>query len=199
MKIIIGLGNPGRKYINTRHNAGFLAIDKIISKYNISPLVFFKKFNALVSMGFLGKKKVIIAKPQVFMNNSGVPVKALLSFYKILSENLYVFHDDIDIALGKFKFTNSSSSAGHKGIESIIKELKTKNFNRFRLGISPTEKPKNAEQFVLKRFSRKEKSEIEKAIILSIEEMEEKMNYPALKGRGILSETSSFGGFHPPK
>ena len=106
-----------------------------------------------------------MAKPQTFMNNSGKVVKALLIFYKIKGATLIVVHDDIDIPLGKIKIIKNRGSAGHKGVESIIKELKTKNFIRVRAGIQPKEgKPKNAEKFVLRKFTREEEKILKQAL-----------------------------------
>lgn len=133
MLFIVGLGNPGEKYKNTRHNIGFRVIDEFREKNNFSEFRISQKFNAEISKGEIAGQSVILAKPQTFMNNSGKAVKSLL-------RNLFVIHDDIDLPLGKIKIVKNRGSAGHKGVESIIKELGTKNFIRFRIGISP-EKP----------------------------------------------------------
>ena len=133
MIIIVGLGNPGKKYEKTRHNVGFRVIDELTK---------------------IKTRKFIIAKPQTFMNNSGKAVKALVSFYKIKPENLWIVHDDIDLPIGKIKTAKGRGSAGHKGVQSIINELRTKDFNRIRIGICPkTGKPKSVEKFVLQNFT----------------------------------------------
>ena len=115
VKLIIGLGNPGKEYERTRHNAGFLFIDELERL----------------------KIKITLAKSQSFMNESGKAVADLIKFYKIKPENILVVHDDIDILWSNFKFSFGRSSAGHKGVESVIKALKTKNFWRLRIGIQP--------------------------------------------------------------
>jgi len=136
MILIAGLGNPGKKYQGTRHNIGFLVIDQLKT---------------------LNPEGVVLAKPQTFMNNSGKAVKSLLGDYKEKPENLIVVHDDIDLPLGKIKIAKDRGAAGHKGVESIIKELKTKNFTRLRIGIQPKSgKPRKSEIFVLQKFKKEE-------------------------------------------
>jgi len=177
MIIIIGLGNSGKKYKNTRHNIGFQIIDEFAKENNFPEFRLSKKFNSLVSESILNNEKIILAKPQTFMNQSGKAAKALTSFYKITPPgrvvitrpgrvvDLVVAHDDIDLSLGKIKIVKNRGAAGHKGVESIIKELGTKDFIRFRIGIQPEKgKPKNVEKFVLQKFDKEEK-EILKQII----------------------------------
>lgn len=158
MILLAGLGNPGKKYKDTRHNIGFLVIDKFKEINNFPEFKLSKKFNSLVSEGFIDSKKVILAKPQTFMNESGKAVKALVSFYKI--KVLFVAHDDIDLPLGKIKIAKGQGAAGHKGVKSIIKEIGTKDFTRIRIGISPEKKPKNVEKFVLQKFNKENKTSI---------------------------------------
>jgi len=163
MIIIIGLGNPGEKFKDTRHNIGFEVLDKIKEKNDFSDFTFSKKFNAQISKGILNQEKTILAKPQTFMNSSGKSAKALTQYYK--KAKLIIVHDDIDILLGKVKFSKDSGSAGHKGVESVINNLGTKDFMRLRIGIVPLKgKPKETEKFVLKKFTKKEKETIQKII-----------------------------------
>ena len=177
-RVIVGLGNPGEKYELTRHNTGFLAVDALAQKYE-ADWTQNKKFNAYVC----DTSEYALVKPLTFMNNSGMSVRAVLSFYKLLpklaffrragadlSDTLTVIHDDIDIGLGKYKIAAGSGSAGHLGVESIINHLKTKNFRRVRIGIR-TEAVKNipTEKFVLQRFSREE-CEIMKNLIKKLTE-----------------------------
>lgn len=134
IKLIIGLGNPGKEYERTRHNVGFLFIDILENS--------------------LKNKKIILAKTQTFMNKSGAAVLALSKFHKVKPENILVVHDDIDILWSNFKFSFGRSSAGHKGVESVIKSLKTKNFWRLRIGIQPTvKKHTKADKLILKKFT----------------------------------------------
>jgi len=144
MILIVGLGNPGRKFQKTRHNIGSRVIDELKS---------------------LNLKGIILVKPQVYMNQSGSAVKGLIKKYKLGVENLIVVHDDIDLLLGKIRIVKNRGAAGHKGVESIIKSLGTKNFVRFRIGICPkTDKPKRPEKFVLQKFNKKEGEIIKKVI-----------------------------------
>lgn len=159
--IIIGLGNPGDEYKNTRHNAGFLALDEFVKEANFPEPVFQKKFNALISEKTEDTTKIILAKPQTFMNNSGSTAAKLATLYK--TKNLVVVHDDIDLPLGKIKIVKSRGSAGHKGVESIIKTLGTKNLIRIRIGIE-TRKESKAMDLVLKNFTKKEQEVLNEAI-----------------------------------
>jgi len=159
--IVVGLGNPGTKYNHTRHNAGFVAIDYIATKYNFPEFKLSKKHTALVSEGMINEKSVILAKPETFMNKSGASVQSLIKQDK----DLLVIHDDIDLTLGTTKIASNSSSAGHKGVQDIIQVLGTQDFNRIRIGIQPkTGKPKDTESFVLKQFSEEEQLRLKEAI-----------------------------------
>ena len=174
MTIIVGLGNPGKKYKDTRHNVGFQIIDEFAEKNNFPEFKFSKKFNALISENALNNEKIILAKPQTFMNNSGVAVKKITTNYKLQTINLIIVHDDIDLLLGKIRISKNRGSAGHKGVESIIKELGIKDFIRLRIGIGPAfvplasgtsaDKPKNVEKFVLQKFDKKEEEIIKEVI-----------------------------------
>lgn len=181
MHIIIGLGNPGEQYKNTRHNAGFMAIDALANQLGLVWKTN-KKFKAETAEG----QEFILIKPQNLMNNSGVPAAAVLSYYKLLpkklgilktanadlSEILTVIHDDLDIELGKYKTSVDSRSAGHRGVESIINQLKTKNFKRIRIGIrSPMFEKIPADKFVMQRFNDEEKTIINLLISKIIEEI----------------------------
>lgn len=165
MFLIVGLGNPEKKYEGTRHNAGFMALDEFSRKNNFPEFTLNKKSNALISEGMLGDQKIALAKPQTFMNNSGFTVSILTKNYKLKTMNLVVVHDDIDILLGRIKIAKSRGSAGHKGVESIIKSLGTKNFARIRVGIQPNMgKPEDVEKFVLQPFKKSELSLLQTAI-----------------------------------
>ena len=160
IKLIIGLGNPGKEYENTRHNMGFLFID-------------------ILENNFINKK-IILAKTQAFMNKSGASVLSLMKSNKIKPENLLIVHDDIDILWCNFKFSFGRSSAGHKGVESIIKSLKTKNFWRLRIGIQPIQNTKykiqntrmRADKIILKKFTPNDLKELDKTIKKAISELE---------------------------
>ncbi|MDP2910197.1 MAG: aminoacyl-tRNA hydrolase [bacterium] len=170
--IIIGLGNPGKKYINTRHNIGFEIIDVFTKENNFPEFRLNKKFNALISE----KENILLVKPQTFMNESGISVKKLAGVRPPLNQrgsdprnlrNLYIIHDDIDLPLGKIRISKNRGSAGHKGVESIIKELGTKDFLRIRIGIRPLQRREliyGAEKFVLEKFKKEEKELLNQAV-----------------------------------
>jgi len=165
MVLIVGLGNPGEQYEKTRHNAGFMVLDSFATGNDLPDFTFDKKSNSLTSDSIMENEKIILAKPQTFMNNSGRSVKTLYSKFRILNSNLIIVHDDIDLLLGKIKISVGSSSAGHKGIESIIRMLGTKDFVRIRIGIQPERgKPNDVENFVLKKFSKGESKILEEVI-----------------------------------
>lgn len=157
MKLIVGLGNPGGEYESTRHNIGFMVVDKLEKELarGVPPAwVKDEKKNVLtVRFGDL-----LLVKPQTFMNKSGFAVKALVNFYKLTPADVWVVHDDIDLPLGKIKIRERGSSAGHNGVESIIRELGTNEFVRFRLGIGRgvEEGRGSVISFVLSRFRQSE-------------------------------------------
>ena len=170
MKIIAGLGNPGKKYKGTRHNVGFKIIDEFAKENNFPEFYLSEKNNALISE----KNNIFLIKPQGFMNQSGKTLKTLAENQPRLKflENLIVVHDDIDLLLGKIRISKNRGSAGHKGVESIIGELKSKNFTRLRIGIQPKKgKPENMEKFVLKKFIKEEKKIIKETIKKSLTEL----------------------------
>ena len=153
--IVIGLGNPGKEYEKARHNAGFMALDLFAKEHSFPPFQLVKKHNALVSEESYKGVLTLLVKPQTFMNNSGKAVQSIVKSSP--SQILVVIHDDIDILLGKMKVSEGRGSAGHKGVESIMQELETKNFTRIRIGIQPQKgKPTNSEKFVLQKFSPQE-------------------------------------------
>ena len=157
--IVVGLGNPGEKFDKTRHNAGFMALDFFAKQNNFPEFEFSKKFNAIVSQkdnsDILQNNRVILAKPQTFMNESGKAVSAILK--KSKENMLVVIHDDIDLPLGTIKISKDSGSGGHKGVASIIEHLGTKAFTRIRIGICPPNgKPEKVELFVIQKFTEEE-------------------------------------------
>ncbi len=190
IKLIVGLGNPGKEYENTRHNVGFLFIDQIKKSSDIKEFKFEKKLFSEIAEAefpisnfqFLNKSqipnpknkyKILLAKPQTFMNKSGEAVSALAKFYKLKPENILVVHDDVDILWSNFKFSFGRSSAGHKGVESIIKTLKTKIFWRLRIGIQPTpKKHTSADKIILKKFTPAELKTLNQTIKKAISELE---------------------------
>lgn len=160
MILIVGLGNPGRKFKNTRHNLGFKMIDLIKKQGSFSLWQNKKKLRAKIAKGKIGRQKIILAKPQTFMNQTGVAVKALKNLYKIPLKNIWLIHDDLDLALGKIRIKKNSTASGHKGVQSVIDELGSKNFHRLKIGIGPRPK-KDVKKFVLEKFLKKELKDLE--------------------------------------
>jgi PTH1 family peptidyl-tRNA hydrolase len=166
MKLIVGLGNPGRSYARNRHNIGFIALNHFARSEGIK--FDRKKGLARIGIGKVADKEVVLAKPQTFMNNSGHPVRRLVDRFDIAPNDLIVIHDDLDLPLAKIRISSGSSSGGHKGINSIIQELGSQDFIRLRIGIGRPDKPQISEddiiKYVLSDFSPTEKRAIEKII-----------------------------------
>ena len=173
MKLIVGLGNPEPEYAATRHNTGFLVIDKLLADCE-AETKFDKKTNAEIAKTTINKKRVILAKPQTYMNNSGVTARALLDFYKLKPENLIVIHDDKDIPLGETRVQTNRGPAGHNGVKSIIEHLGTQNFTRIRVGVAPASQNqiKDTGNFVLGKFTAEERKKLSQAIANAVKEIE---------------------------
>jgi PTH1 family peptidyl-tRNA hydrolase len=136
MKYIVGLGNPGEEYKKTRHNTGRIILDIIRKKISADDFEFNKKIYALTSEGKIGKEKVMLIEPETFMNKSGLSLKSLITSKK-KAHDLVVVYDDLDLPIGKMKISFNRGTGGHKGVESVAKQIKTLEFARFRVGISP--------------------------------------------------------------
>lgn len=130
MKILIGLGNVGKEYLHTRHNAGFLALDFLHTKYSFDTWSEKKDLQGILSQGMLHGEKVLLFKPTTLMNNSGQAVSKILHYYKLTPKDIIVIHDDLDITSGTLRYTSSSRSAGNNGVQSIIDHLGTQDFKR---------------------------------------------------------------------
>ena len=158
MKLIVGLGNIGKEYENTRHNMGFMLVDRYLEYKNITDK-FKEKFNAMYVETTINNEKVIFIKPTTYMNNSGIAVRAFVDFYKLKSGDILVISDDLDLDLGKFRLRRNGSSGGHNGLKSIISHLGTDGFKRLRIGISNDKD--DVINYVLSKFSKKELNEID--------------------------------------
>ena len=175
MKLIVGLGNPGKKYEKTRHNVGFMVLDKLkiaLGEYDTSNWDLGKKFNAVICGTSIRGEKIILAKPMTFMNGSGQAVQILAHYYKISPSDIIVVHDDKDIKLGEIKIQKGKNAAGHNGVASIIQNINSKDFIRVRVGIAGNDrKMKDTAKFVLGKFGLLEKKTLNKIIEESIEEI----------------------------
>lgn len=188
MILLVGLGNPGEKYQKTRHNIGFQVVDEFAQKNNFPNFSFSSTYQAELTKGVIANQEITLVKPQTFMNLSGKTIKVLFKKNTPLPSKktksvwisdqpikLLLIHDDLDLLLGKIKIIKNRGTAGHKGVESIINELKTKNFIRFRIGIKnkeanlPTNKAKN---FVLKKFNDQEKEILKQVVKKTVEAIE---------------------------
>lgn len=166
MRIITGLGNPGEKYNKTRHNIGFMAVDKIQEIHSLENFKLEKKFKSEISKGEIGGEKIMLVKPQTFMNNSGDALQSIIKFYKLGVKDAIVIHDEVDLPLGKLKISHSKSAAGHNGIKSIIEHLGSEKLIRLRLGVSPNKKLPSSKtvKYVLQNFSLFQKKELNKVL-----------------------------------
>jgi len=160
--LVVGLGNPGSEYAGTRHNAGFMVVQRLGQRWNL-------KFERRACSSRLtetrrGRTKIILALPQTFMNQSGLAVQSLLSTYKVKPENLLVIYDDLDLPLGEIRIRPQGSPGSHKGMKSIVEVLGTTLFPRVRLGIGPRPEAVEAADYVLSQFSVEEKPKIKEAV-----------------------------------
>ena len=163
MFVIVGLGNPGKKYETTRHNAGFLAIDALAQKYGIP--VTEKKHKALCGSGYIEGIKVILVKPQTFMNLSGESVREVLDFYKLdPEEEMVVLYDDISLAPGNIRIRKKGSAGGHNGIKSIIAHAGTQNFMRVKIGVGEKPSGWDLADYVLGHFSEEDEAKIKEVM-----------------------------------
>jgi PTH1 family peptidyl-tRNA hydrolase len=167
MYLIIGLGNPEADYANTRHNMGFNVINKLSEKYDIE--VKKEKFKALFGTGVIDGEKVILIKPQTFMNLSGEAVQEFVNFYKVPLENMLVIYDDVDIEPGKIRIRKNGSSGHHNGMKSIIKCLNSENFPRIRVGIGKPQGSIDMIAHVIGGISEEDKKPLEEGVNLGAE------------------------------
>ena len=168
MKLIIGLGNPGKEYEDTRHNIGFVVVDELAERLSIS----FKKRSsvALIAKGEIEGRPVVLVKPQTFMNLSGGAVRMLIDYFKLAASDIIVVHDDLDIDFGRIKVKTRGGAGGHNGVTSIIDSLKTDAFLRVRAGISRPDK--DAVDYVLESFSKHERKSSGKLVDKAISAVE---------------------------
>ena len=168
MLLLVGLGNPNPNNTNNRHNVGFLVIDEINKKFKLSKQK--PKFKGLLTTGNINEQKVYAIKPLTFMNSSGICIKEIIEYFKIDVKDVFVFHDDMDIDLGKVKVKFGGSNAGHNGIESIDKNI-GKNYSRIRIGIGRPQKNSTGADYVLDNFSNEEKDNMQEVVKNIIESL----------------------------
>ena len=164
MKLIVGLGNPGKEYERTRHNAGFEVMDEIARQESAS--ISQKKFKALVDKVNIGGQSVLLMKPQTYMNNSGEAVRAAMDFYHLTPQDLLVIYDDMDMPVGRLRLRQKGSAGGHNGIKSIIAHIHTQEFDRIRVGIDKDARIPTVD-WVLGKIRKEDEEEYSKAVKLA--------------------------------
>lgn len=165
--IIIGLGNPGKKYENTRHNVGFITIDYLASKYGVS--VTKLKHKALYGDGSIAGNRVILVKPQTFMNLSGESVREIIEWYKAPMSNIVLVYDDIDLAVGRIRVRPKGSAGTHNGMRSVLYQIRSDEFPRVRIGVGRPPEGWDLADFVLSRFGEDEKKAVEESVLKAAE------------------------------
>lgn len=179
MKVIVGLGNPGKKYEKTRHNVGFMVIDELLKRYSIT--LDKQKFKADYAIEFIDGEKVMFVKPQTFMNLSGQALRPLMDYYNATKEDLLVIYDDLDLPTGKIRLRQTGSHGGHNGIRSLIEHLGTKEFNRIRVGIGRPTNSMPIVDYVLRPFSKDQHEDVLHSVLTSSDACEYWLKNPFLK------------------
>lgn len=186
MKLVVGLGNPGREYDNTRHNIGFMVLDSFLSGFTLE-----KKFQAMILKSKIGDEEVLFVKPVTFMNLSGNAVSKIVNYYHISLQDILIIQDDLDMELGKIKVKLNSSSGGHNGIKSIINSIGTQNFCRLKIGIAH-DKELDTIDYVLQKFSKEEMNFFQEHFSL----YQDVISTWVLEGAELaMAKYNSFGGY----
>jgi PTH1 family peptidyl-tRNA hydrolase len=195
MQIIAGLGNPGKKYTQNRHNIGFKILESIAELNNFQP--WRKKFQSQITEGHINSKKIMLIKPETFMNNSGNAIQEVLNFYKLNVANLTVIHDDLDLRIGKIKLKIGGSSAGHNGLKSIDQHVGS-SYIRLRVGISRPVNQAMVAKYVLSDFSDNDNNEIEPLIIKISGHIEKLFNENQLEFINQINQTQANTSYDNP-
>lgn len=185
--LIVGLGNPGKEYAKTRHNAGFLLVEKVAHDLKVD-WTLEKKFNSRMARADRGECKWILCQPQTFMNNSGQAVGSLADFFRLASEKILIAVDDADLPFGEIRLRGSGSSGGHHGLESIEAHLGTRDFPRLRIGIGRKDSSRQITNYVLGQFAKDETDLLEKVLTRAAQQVE------CWASEGIAKAMSQFNG-----
>ena len=185
MHLVVGLGNPEGEYSNTRHNMGFDVINHLSHKLNIN--VSKEKFNGIYGDGIINKEKIILLKPQTYMNLSGESIIKYKEFYKIPSENIIVIYDDIDVEIGKIKIRKKGGPGTHNGMKSVVEELQTEDFPRIRVGIGKPAFKEMMIAYVLQKLQGEEKEVLDKATKTAADAVYDIINYGIDKAMNIYN------------
>jgi peptidyl-tRNA hydrolase, PTH1 family len=175
MIFIVGLGNPGKEYQDTRHNAGFILLDRILEIYgNPKPL---SKFNGSIYKQKFSDKEILFIKPKTFMNLSGVTVAGAAKYFKDTLEKILVIHDDLDIEFGRIRLKSGGGTGGHNGLESIIKSLGGPDFDRLRVGVGRPPGQMDPADYVLSKFKKSERKELDLTFNLAVDAVQDYIEY----------------------
>jgi PTH1 family peptidyl-tRNA hydrolase len=162
LRLVVGLGNPGKTYSKTRHNAGFMVVDKISDDFSIA--LEKRKFDARFGIGAVNDVKIVLAKPMAYMNRSGPQIQKIAGYFRILCEDILVVHDDIDLVFGRLKIKEKGGDGGHRGVRSIIDAFGGGDFTRLRIGVGRPDAEKGASDYVLGKFTLEEKKVLSQII-----------------------------------
>ncbi|MGB9613174.1 MAG: aminoacyl-tRNA hydrolase [Candidatus Margulisiibacteriota bacterium] len=171
MFLVVGLGNPGPEYEDTRHNLGFKVVEELARRLGIKELK--EKHRSFIGEGKVGDHKVILVEPQTFMNNSGLAVRGLLQWYKLKPKNLILIYDDVDLEVGQIRIREKGGAAGHHGVESVINSIGTSEFARVRIGIGRENPSADVTEYVLQKIPSSQRETIDAAIISAADAVEE--------------------------
>lgn len=171
MFLVVGLGNPGPEYEDTRHNLGFKVVDELARRLGIRELK--EKHHSFLAEGKIGDHRVILAEPQTFMNNSGLAVRGLLQWYKLSPENLILVYDDVDLEVGQIRIREKGGAAGHHGVESVINSIGTSAFPRVRIGIGRENPTADVTDYVLQKIPPSQRELLDAAVITAADAVEE--------------------------
>jgi len=174
-QLIIGLGNPGREFCFTPHNLGFRFLNQLQKTWRFPPFQLEKSLRSQLTRGKIKEIDIILAKPQTFMNNSGIAVRRLQKKFSFLPEDIWVVHDDLDLPWGTFKIAQDRGSAGHKGVASIIQALNSQSFNRLRLGIKPADPLQDGGEYVLQKLRFRQRTAARRTINQAIPQLEQRL------------------------
>ncbi len=170
MRLVVGLGNPGQKYLGTRHNLGFEVVKLFSERHGIN--LNQKRFLSLLGQGRIGGTKVFLLLPQTYMNLSGRAVRQIVDYFDLATRDILIVYDDMDVELGRIKITAQGGAGGHKGMVSIIEHLKTTEFNRIKIGIGRSDPRMSGESFVLSRFRPEEEKIIQHSVETAVDAVE---------------------------
>ena len=170
MRLVAGLGNPGQKYLGTRHNLGFEVVKLFSERHGID--LNQKRFLSLLGQGRIGGTKVFLLLPQTYMNLSGRAVRQIVDYFDLATRDILIVYDDMDVELGRIKITAQGGAGGHKGMVSIIEHLKTTEFNRIKIGIGRSDPRMSGESFVLSRFRPEEEKIIQHSVETAVDAVE---------------------------